>query len=80
MTYVYLIESVHDRKKHYVGCTTDLKQRLIAHNLGKSIHTARFRPWHLISYHAFADGKKAYGFEQYLKSGSGRAFLRRHLY
>lgn len=80
MTYVYVIESVFSRENHYVGTTRDLKVRLQHHNAGRSAHTARFRPWHLVSYHAFADPKKAYAFEKYLKSGSGREFLRRHLY
>jgi putative endonuclease len=79
MTYVYVIESVRDRVKHYVGCTTDLKGRIREHNAGKSPHTARFRPWNLVNYHAFADERKAYAFEHYLKTGSGREFLRRHL-
>jgi putative endonuclease len=80
MTYVYLIESVHDRSQHYVGSTDDLKARLADHNGGRSPHTAKFRPWHLVSYHAFADGKKAREFERYLKSGSGRAFANRRFW
>jgi len=78
--YVYVIESVREFAKHYVGCTQDLKGRLQAHNAGSSPHTAKFRPRHLMSYHAFANEKKAVAFERYLKSGSGRAFMVRHLY
>ena len=44
MHYVYLIESVHDRRQHYVGQTHDLKGRLTEHNSGDSPHTTRFRP------------------------------------
>jgi len=33
----------------------------------------------LISYTAFTDKYRAYEFEKYLKSGSGRAFLKKHL-
>jgi predicted GIY-YIG superfamily endonuclease len=80
MNYVYVIENVHDRTRHYVGCTTDLKRRLFEHHAGQSPHTSRFRPWHLVSYHAFADIKKGRAFEKYLESASGRAFLQRHLY
>jgi hypothetical protein len=41
-------------------------------------HTAKFRPWIVKNYFAFRDREKAYAFEKYLKSGSGRAFARRH--
>lgn len=79
MHYVYMIESVHDRTNYYVGQTSDLKSRLAEHNAGKSLYTRRFKPWRLASYHAFAEQQKAIAFERYLKSGSGRTFLKRHL-
>jgi putative endonuclease len=78
MHYVYLIESVYDHDRHYVGQTGDLKARIREHNSGKSIHTERYRPWHLVCYFGFAEEKKAIAFERYLKSGSGKTFLRRH--
>ena len=79
MHYVYLIESVHDHERHYVGQTCNLKSRLADHNAGKSIYTQRYKPWNLVCYLGFADEKKALSFEKYLKSGSGKTFLRRHL-
>ena len=79
MHYVYLIESVHDRTHHYVGQTRDLKMRLHEHNSGKCVYTQRYKPWRIVSYHAFAEERKAMAFEGYLKSGSGRTFLKRHL-
>jgi len=78
MVYVYLIESVHQRQQHYVGITHDLKQRLIEHNEGKSPHTRKFKPWRLVTYTGFADESTAANFEKYLKSGSGKTFLKRH--
>ena len=78
MHYVYLIESVYERAKHYVGQTGDLRLRISEHNSGRCIHTAALRPWHLVCYLGFADEKKAIAFEHYLKSGSGRTFLQRH--
>jgi len=77
MTYVYLIESVHQRQQHYVGVSHDLKQRLADHNDGKSPHTRKFKPWNLVAYIGFVDEETAYTFENYLKSGSGKAFLRK---
>ncbi len=77
--YVYLIERLSAQAERYVGMTTDLKQRLREHDQGKSSHTAKFRPWKLITYVAFTDRAKAEAFERYLKSGSGHAFARKRL-
>jgi putative endonuclease len=79
MTYVYLLRSLDFPYQIYVGCTNNLKARLINHNAGRSPHTARYRPWSLVCYTGFGDESKARSFEQYLKSGSGRAFRNRHL-
>jgi putative endonuclease len=77
MHYVYLLESVSVRTRRYVGLSTDLKRRLEAHNSGESSHTAKYRPWHLVTYVAFSNKSKAEEFERYLKSGSGHAFAKR---
>lgn len=62
----------------YVGCTKDLKARLNRHRAGK-VHSTRNRlPVHLCLCIAFPSKNKAYQFESYLKSGSGRAFAKRH--
>jgi predicted GIY-YIG superfamily endonuclease len=65
-------------ERFYVGATEDLKSRLKAHNAGEVFHTAKYKPWRLKNYVAFHDRTKAYAFETYLKSGSGRAFVKRH--
>jgi putative endonuclease len=78
MHYVYLLKSKSSPRKQYVGSTRDLRQRLKAHNESHSPHTAKFRPWLLIAYFAFAEEKTATAFERYLKSGSGRAFINLH--
>jgi putative endonuclease len=78
--YVYLIESLSERCQRYVGATADLKQRLDEHNDGRSFHTAKYKPWRLITYVAFAERTKAEAFERYLKSGSGHAFARKRLW
>ena len=80
MYYVYLIESTAIPGEHYVGLTTDLKQRLRNHNDGGSPHTSKFKPWRLVTYIAFSDRTKAESFERYLKSGSGHAFARKRLW
>jgi len=79
VTYVYILESIKVPDQVYVGWTTDLRDRLAAHNDGKSTHTRKFRPWKLVFYAAFASKEKAIQFERYLKSGSGTVFRKRHL-
>jgi predicted GIY-YIG superfamily endonuclease len=78
--YVYLLKSERGANRRYVGVTANLKQRLADHNSGKSLHTAQYVPWQLVTYVAFSDKRKATEFERYLKSGSGHAFANRHLW
>lgn len=80
MHYVYLLQSEMDPNQRYVGSTADLKARLAAHNAGKSPHTAKHRPWRVVTYMAFSEQAKALAFETYLKSGSGHAFARKRLW
>jgi putative endonuclease len=79
MFYVYLLISETHPQQHYIGLTGDLKRRLAEHNHQHSKHTSKFAPWNLAAYFAFAQREIAVAFEQYLKSGSGKAFLKRHL-
>jgi putative endonuclease len=80
MRYLYLLRSKSFLDQHYVGITSDLKQRLAEHNAGKSAHTSKYAPWKLVTYVAFSDVQKAEMFERYLKSGSGHAFARKRLW
>ena len=73
MHYVYLLRSESYPKEEYIGCTTDLKQRMVDHNRGDSPHTSKFVPWRILAYFAFTERQTAIAFERYLKSGSGRA-------
>lgn len=77
MHFVYIIKSIQFPELIYVGYTTDLDQRLNTHNTGGSFYTAKYRPWSLIMYSAFAEEKTAREFEKYLKSQSGRAFVQK---
>lgn len=79
MNYVYLIRSIADPNHTYIGATSDLKQRIADHNSGKSAHTSKFIPWELEFYLAFPEKIKAYEFEKYLKTHSGRAFASKRL-
>ena len=79
MHYVYPIRSETHPLETYIGLTSDLKARLAKHNEGGSPHTTKHKPWSLVTYLAFSQKSRAIEFEQYLKSGSGRAFAKRHL-
>ena len=78
MIYVYILQSIEDSDRHYAGIAKDLKSRLKQHNAWEVFHTAKFRPWRVKNYIAFDDQSKAHAFERYLKSGSGRAFAKKH--
>jgi predicted GIY-YIG superfamily endonuclease len=76
--FVYILISTVHPERYYTGLTSDVEQRLAAHNTGLSKHTANGRPWRLVTSIKFADAERAKAFEVYLKSGSGRAFARRY--
>lgn len=78
MYYVYLIRSIPYSRQHYVGFSEDYKQRLEYHNDDKSTHTNKFKPWKLVCCFTFTEIETAKEFEKYLKTGSGRAFMKKH--
>lgn len=80
MHYVYLLRSIRHPPQRYVGITRNLNRRMRDHNEGKSPHTAKYRPWELVVAIRFEDDGRAEAFESYLKSGSGHAFAKRHLW
>ena len=79
MIYVYILKSDQNPDRYYVGMTADLRARLAKHNAGDVVHTSKYRPWMIKTYVAFADEAKAFSFEKYLKSASGRAFAKKRL-
>jgi len=76
--FVYILRSATDPNRHYVGLTGDVGERLYWHNNGPSGVTVHHRPWSLVVSIEFADARIAGRFERYLKTGSGRAFAKRH--
>jgi len=80
MYYVYLIRSLKNPLKTYVGYTINVEERLNRHNSGGSIHTREQKPWELITYLGFSSEEKAMKFEKYIKIGSGHAFAKKHLW
>lgn len=76
MHFVYVL-SCSD-KSTYVGCTGNLRERIDRHNKGSVPATKLLLPVKLVSYFAFSNKYTAFDFEKYLKSGSGRAFVKKH--
>jgi len=74
--YVYILKCSDG--KPYTGCTDDLKDRVVRHQKGFVPATKGLRPLKLINYFAFSNKYTAFNFEKYLKSGSGRAFIKKH--
>lgn len=76
--YIYIIRSTSKPSKYYIGLCSNFENRLKEHNAGECKTTAELRPWKTETVTYFQDVKKAHTFEPYLKSGSGRAFSKRH--
>lgn len=76
MWYVYVLKC--NDKKLYTGCSSDLRLRLKHHQEGFVTSTKKRRPVKLLLYVAFVNKYRAFEFEKYLKTGSGRAFCKRH--
>ncbi|MBL7964354.1 MAG: GIY-YIG nuclease family protein [Flavobacteriales bacterium] len=63
----------------YTGCTGDLTERLGRHERGEVPATASRLPLRLVWHCVFPDKYVTFRFERYLKQGSGRAFLWKHI-
>ncbi len=74
---VYLLKCIDGT--YYTGCTNNLDDRLNRHYKGEILYTSTRLPFELVTYITFTDKYKAYNFEKYLKSGSGKAFTFKRL-
>jgi putative endonuclease len=63
----------------YKGITNNLQRRISEHNQGKHKYTSQFLPWEIAYSEEFETLKEARSRELFLKSGSGREFLKRKL-
>jgi len=80
MHYVYILKSKTDtNKKLYIGCTNDLRKRIVMHNEGKIYSTSKRTPFGLIYYEAYKNKEDAFNREMYLKTGWGRNYIKKAL-
>ena len=80
MFWIYLLENQND-KSWYIGYTSDLKRRLKEHQAGYGGQTTSQKKggWRLIYCEGYLNKKDAEGRERFLKSGSGRKYLKKQL-
>ena len=63
----------------YIGYSANLRKRFSEHVTGGSFATSHRRAWKLIYYEAYLERDDALARERYLKSGSGRKFVKAQL-
>ncbi len=76
---MYYVYSLNCKDGYYVGCTDNIEERLQRHQKGQVPATVNRLPISLEFYFNIDNKYKAFEFEKYLKSGSGRAFINKHL-
>jgi putative endonuclease len=78
MYYVYVLRSTASNRL-YTGYTSDLRKRLDQHKEGKSLYTKNRGPYELIYYEACIDPKDALAREKYLKTGTGKRYIKNRI-
>ena len=76
MYYIYVLKS-QKNSRLYTGSTDNVEKRLDEHNSGKSKATKYTRPFELIYRESYNTRAEAYQRELYLKTGKGRAELKK---
>ena len=76
--HVYILESQKD-KTLYVGLTHNIRRRLLEHRDGLCSFTKGHLPYKTVFVATFFDKFIAARFEKYLKSASGKAFIRKRI-
>jgi len=75
MYFTYAIDS-KSRNYLYVGISNNVERRLTEHNSGRNKTTKPYKPFKLIYTKEFVTRAEARAHEKYLKSGSGKEFLK----
>jgi putative endonuclease len=79
MYYVYILQSLRQKKWLYKGSTSDIKRRLREHNIGKNFSSAPYAPFKLIYYEAYLLKSDAEAREKYLKTSMGMRVIKKQL-
>lgn len=70
MYYVYIIQSKKDNS-FYIGYTSNLEDRMLRHNQGRSGYTKRSIPWELIFFEEYPNRGQAMKREKEIKAFKG---------
>lgn len=76
--FTYVLKSEADGKL-YIGWTNNLRKRIMEHNSGKVTATKYRKPLKLEYFEGCLSEEKAIEREKQLKTGFGRAYLKRRL-
>ena len=76
--YTYVLKSKEDNAL-YIGFTENIDKRLCEHNDGKVTSTRSREPFEIVYYEACLSKELAIIREKQLKTGFGRAYLKRRL-
>lgn len=75
MFYVYIISS-KVRNYIYVGLSDNVKRRFLQHQKGSNKTTKPYRPFSLVHVEDFSTRAEARKKEKYLKSGTGKEWIK----
>ena len=67
MFIVYILKS-QIKERYYIGCTSNLKRRILEHNSGKTRSTKAYMPWQLVYEEYFSSEQQAFIREKEIKS------------
>ena len=79
---MYTVYVIHSTQfdKIYIGYSSDLERRMIAHNmLSTKGYTKKYRPWKVVYTEQFDSKQDAIQREKQLKGGQGRQWIRDNL-
>ena len=74
--FVYVLKS-EQHYRFYVGMTENIDRRFKEHNSGKTKSTKGYRPWIFFFSEEFDTRIEARQREKYLKSGTGKEFIKK---
>jgi len=77
LIYVYVLKS-EEQWRFYVGMSDDPEKRLSEHNAGMTKSTRFYTPWSIILKCRCESRAEARRLEKYLKSGSGKEYIKRY--